>query len=216
MLTYSSVVARDQSFCLDNTKLPGRPYTTALPFFCFGCCYIALPSTQCSEGSLWSSRWFRAVYNITRLIHGCMRFSAKVRDLAIISCQFVLLSFIVSGNLTAPSVFLFPSPFPTHNILSSCNCILSAIMCVVEKKLRPYEKNSRSPLFFKLYRIFSGICENSRDVHFLARRDPPGYSIFRVPLFHSDRGRYFLFAEWIRKVVENGLLKFVWGGWQAD
>lgn len=51
---------------------------------------------------------------------------------------------------------------------------------------------------------------------FLTRRDPPGYSIFRVPLFHSDRGRYFLFAEWIRKVVENGLLKFVWGGWQAD
>lgn len=86
LLTYSSVVARDQSFCLDNTKLPVHPYTTALPFFCFGCWYIALPSTQCSEGSLWSSRWFRAVYNITRLIHGCMRFSAKVRDLAIISC----------------------------------------------------------------------------------------------------------------------------------
>lgn len=32
LLTYSSVVARDQSFCLDNTKLPVHPYTTALPF----------------------------------------------------------------------------------------------------------------------------------------------------------------------------------------
>lgn len=127
-----------------------------------------------------------------------------------------LTNFYFDWEVNGTVDILFPPPLPTHNILSSCNCILSAIVCVVEKKLRPYEKNSRSPLFFEVYGIFSGICGNSRDVHFLARRDPPGYSIFRVPLFHSDRGRYFLFAEWIRKVVENGLLKFVWGGWQAD